>query len=413
MAAPVTDLEVVGEGIKPSATPVIDTNKEVKVPQEFKPELSEKQIDTKPGADVSFDDFLAVKSETPKTIVPVPKVEEQKKEEKKEEIAAKPELKKEEPPKVEPKKEEVKKEEPKVDDKDDKRNYDDIPENLRPIFKKLHNDPFNTFKPLVKELETTKAKLADVEKQYTEIKKGALPDNYYEHEKGYILSPDFEKAANTAIRAEQIANHWAAQYEAIRKGEPTWQDINVNPRTGELVLSDPMNVGKDTENKIQGYVNWANQQLMDKQYALRGISEKHSATHKQSVAEVTDFEKLAFKNFDGEKAKEWEPIIKDTINKTFPAAFRNNPLASGYAKALITIQQLGKLVTDLQKNGVKPDDVTKTDDGKVISNDDKKKAGPTAGDLANAGGTNGKKDADDVTIDDFKAVINDTVNYRS
>ncbi len=308
---------------------------------------------------------------------------------------------------VELKQPDIKVEDKKPDDKKvadelDKRVYDDIPESLRPIFKKLHNEPFNTFKPLIKELETTKAELETTKKSLQEVKKGALPDNYYEHEQGYILAPEFTQASNIASRAEQIANHWESQFERIRKGEATYQEVEINPRTGELYLSAPLAVTPQSEKQVESWMKGSQSQLMERQFAVRSIAEKHATTHKESVSQVNDFEKAAFKVFsEGDNAKSWEPVVKDTITKTFPAPFRNNPLASGYAKALLTIDILGKQLKAL-KDG-KPAEV-KTDDGKKVSVDDKKKAGPSAGDMANAGGGGASKDDDEVTIDDFKAV---------
>lgn len=360
-----------------------------------KPDLTATQVDDKPDESVDFADFEAVKN----GVKVDKKPSEVKTDDKKDDVvAAKPDAKTPEA-KVESKAE-VKLDDKKVADELDKRVYDDIPEALRPVFKKLHNEPFNTFKPIIKENAELKTKLQESEAKYAEVKKGALPDNYYEHQRGYILSPEFENAANIAIRAEQVANHWKGQLEAIRKGEPTYQEIMVNPRTGELSVSKPLNVDKQAEAEVASYVDFAQQQLMEKQYAVRGISEKHTSAHQEAVNQVLGFEKAAFKVYDGENAKDWEPVIKDTIAKTFPPAFRNNPLATGYAKALITISKLGEQIKAL-KTGAPA--ITKTEDGKVISDADKKKAGPSAADMANSSGGS-KKDDDDVTIDDFKAV---------
>lgn len=360
-------------------------------------DLTAIQKDDKPDDSVSFDDFLAVKDNIPLA---------------QKEVKKEPEVKKDEPaletkPKVEPKKEEIKKEDTKVettvDDKASKRDYTDVPEEFLPVMKKAHNAAFDTFKPIVKDFADTKKKLSDSEAEVTRLKKGALPDNYYEHQRGYILTPEFENAANVAIKAEMVANHWKNQLERVRKGEPTYQDISIDPRSGEFILSDPMQATKDSENKIAGYVDWAINQQTEKQYAIRSISEKHNVTHKEAVTQIADFESKAFKNFDGEKSKEWEPIIKDTIMKTFPPAYRSNPLARGYAKSLITIQQLGSIIKHLQESGGKESKVEIKDD-KVINLDDKRKAGPTNGDMANSGASSSKND--DVTIDDFNAVKN-------
>lgn len=364
-----------------------------------KQELTATQVDDKPDDLVDFADFEAVKNGIKLDKKPAEvKVDDKKVDA----IVAKPDDKTPDV-KVEPKVDAAKVEDKSKlpDDKEDKRVYDDIPESLRPVFKKLHNEPFNTFKPIIKENAELKAKLQESEAKYTEVKKGALPDNYYEHQRGYILSPEFESAANTAIRAEQVANHWKGQLEAIRKGEPTYQEVIINPRTGELSLSKPINVDKQAETEVASYVDFSQQQLMEKQFAVRSISERHASTHQEAVSQVLGFEKTAFKVYDGENAKLWEPVIKDTIAKTFPPAFRNNPLATGYAKALITIGKLGEQIKTLKEGAPA---VTKTDDGKVISAEDKKKAGPSASDMANAGAGGGAKDDDEVTMDDFKAI---------
>lgn len=378
-----------------------------------KQEIGATQVDTQPEADVTMDDFNSVLEGIPaaQKQAAEPKVEPKVEDKKADEIVAKPDEKASDKIAVKPS--EVKVEDKvKVDDsKDDKRVYDDLPEELKPIFKKLHNEPFNVLKPIVKSFAETKAKLAETESKLAEAKKGALPDNYFEHSKGYILAPEFEAAANTAIRAEQIANHWKGQLDRIRKGEPTYQEVVVNPRDGSLSLSKPINVDKQAEEEVASYVDFSQQQLMEKQMAVRGFADRHAVTHREAVTQVNDFEKTAFKVFDGENAKAWEPIIKDTVAKTFPPAYRNNPLASGYAKALLTIDILGKQLTQLKANGGKAAEIVKTDDGKVISKEDKLKGGPTNGDMANAGGGVAAKVDDDVSIDDFKNRMSESSVY--
>lgn len=410
----VTDPEAVSNvTVVPDATPAT----EVKSQPSTKQDMTAVQVDTKPDESVDMADFLAVKDGIPAAQKQVETKVEPKVDDKKPSTQDKPVLEK--PLEAKPVAQDIKVDDKKssdkaavVDDKTDARDYSDIPENLKPIFKKLHNEPFNTFKPVIKELETTKAQLKDTETKLAEAKKGGLPNNYYEHQRGYILAPEFETAANTAIKAEQIANHWKSQADRIRKGETTYQDVNVNPRTGELSLSDPMQVTKDTEAKVDRYVEWAAEQLREKQYSVRSLAEKHAVTHKEAVTQVTDFENTAFKVFGGENAKQWEPIVKDTVMKTFPPAFRSNPLATGYAKALLTIGRLGEMIKTLQANGGKVPDVVKTDDGKVINLEDKKKAGPSAADMANAGKTDNLPDDDNITMDDFKKAKEEVVYYR-
>jgi hypothetical protein len=365
-----------------------------------KQDINAKQVDAKPDESVDFNEFLAVKDAIPAAQKEDKKAEEVKKvDDDKAALETKPKV---EEKKVEVKAEEKTPEQKVEDDKASKRDYTDVPEEFLPVMKKAHNAAFDTFKPIVKEFSETKKKLADSEAKIVELKKGSLPDNYYEHSRGYILTPEFENAANTAIQAEQIANHWKSQLERVRKGEPTYQDIVRDPRTGQLTLTKPMQVDKSVEDEIAGYVDWANQQLAEKKFAVNSVAEKHNVTHQAAVSEVTGFEKAAFKIFDGENAKSWEPIVKDTILKTFPPAYRSNPLASGYAKALITIDVLGKQLKALKESGGKVEDKVKTDDGKVIVTEDKKKAGPNNGDMANAG--TGVSKGEDITIDDFKAV---------
>jgi hypothetical protein len=178
-----------------------DATKVVETPSKEAP------VSTTPDeSTTSIDDFQSVIDAVPSS----KSKEELKKEElKKEDVPAKEEKKvtttTEQPPK--PKEESVKTVERSDGTKVVARDYLDVPAEVKPLLERMSNEAFNYFKPLVLELPKLQKKLTDSEAVVTELKKGRPPENYQEHPLGYILSPEFSKAANDAKEAEIVYNH--------------------------------------------------------------------------------------------------------------------------------------------------------------------------------------------------------------
>lgn len=251
-----------------------------------------------------------------------------------------------------------------VDDKfiqmPEKRDYSGIDEALVPVFKKMGNEFFNNLAPIAKANVELK-KTIEATKQETErLKKNAMPESYYSHPRGYTLTPDFEVAANTAIKAEQIVNHWKTQLEKIEEGESTYRELHINPQNGEFYLSGEVKADKESTEKLRKIVSGSEQQLAGVKNNLVSLASKHNEKYQQAVDAITDFENTSFAYMNGENKEKLDPIITDALNKIVPPILQDSPLARPLVKAIFTIQQLGEQLKAAKvAPEVKPEDKAK------------------------------------------------------
>lgn len=276
----------------------------------------------------------------------------------------------------------------------------DIPEEHHKAFKRMSQKTFELLKPIYLEHKAQKEILETQKAEIERIKSGAIPDNYYEHERGYTLTPEFEQAATRYQLAGDIVSHWEQQLARVRAGEDTYQKIFFN--NGELILGDPTAASKSTEAEILKAIALTRDQFTSARAKLEALGETHKTKVAESVNAVRAFEDKSFPVFTGEQGKKLEPLVKDTINKIVPPAFRNNPLASGYAKAIIMVHELNKQLQKLKSSGTAEGTTTtgKTATGTVSA--DAAKAGPTNSNMGTGGGEAKGKE---VSYDDFQEVM--------
>lgn len=281
-----------------------------------------------------------------------------------------------------------------LEDKTNRRDYTGIEESAIPLFKKMSNKSFDALKPVYLEHKQLKESLPAKEAEIAKLKQGALPENYYEHDRAYTLTPEFEQIANNTIKAGMIVNHWEQQLAKIKSGDETYQEIHINSQDGNLYPGKPVKATKESEAEVEQYLAKTKEQHLKFQMGLKSLGESHKAKHQESVGAIQSFESTAFKNLEGDNAKIVDPIIKDIIEKVLPPAFHNSPLARPFAKAMYVINRLGE---QLKANKAAP-----ATNGNGVSAD-KIKAGPTSGDMA--GGLDTKTGTEMPTYDEIQAEI--------
>lgn len=280
------------------------------------------------------------------------------------------------------------------------RDYSDIEDGHKQAFERMSNEAFNLLKPIYLERKQLAAKQAEVEAQIaerdakiTQLQSGKpqIPDSYYEHENAFILTPEFNEVSSNINAYNLVLNHWQSQLDGIRSAsKESYTEIHQNPQTGEFYQSAPLPVDAHTEQKLSSYVHFAQQKMIEAKAELNLMAKSHKAKVADTVNWVRNFEATGFKNFETDAAL--QAIVKDTISK-LPRTFHANPLAPLVAKALVTINQLGKLLQAKAQPASAAATTTTTP-----------KAGNgnlTAAELAGEGG-GGKPEVGEVTMEDFK-----------
>lgn len=270
------------------------------------------------------------------------------------------------------------------------RDYADLPAEYHEVAKKMSNEAYSEFKKAITERQTLTSQLA-------EAKKGALPDNYYEHDNAYVLTPEFEQQSVAVSRAEQVLNHWRGQLNAVREGAETYTVLQQDAQ-GNFVTSAPLKVDRTTDVQLAEIHNWAQNQYMQAQGNLNAISQTHKQRVADSRAALTNFERTAFPVFENPQHK---PVVDDTVRKMLPKAYHSNPLAPILAKAVLIMQHQAGLLSKqpAATNGATPaaaKPVAKAAPSVAPS------VAPSAAEIAGGGSAAKSNKDEDVTIDMFQ-----------
>jgi hypothetical protein len=367
---PNDNVQIIDEEV---AQPVADVTIPATVPESVETTVD----DTKPEVVIDFSDFS--KGEI------TSKVEKPIAEEDKEEVK--------EPAKVDDKAAPVEKPVP-LDTNKKKvttlRDYSDIPVEVKPLFERMSNEAFNHFKPLLKEHETLQKKIKDLEENPPRPK-DALPENYYEHQNGFILSPEYIQYANSVNEAQSVVEHWKSQLDSVREGAKTYQGLVRDPNTKQIVLGPVQNVDNRTQSYLEQTFMGANTQSYSLSAKLNELQNSFAGKHTQALNDVRAFEKQMFPDFEDPKHP-MNAVIQDTLRQINPV-FRKNPLAILVAKYAVQAQTLITALNDAKKPA-----------GTVVTNkvkDAQSKAGPTSSGVIQDT-TSLKKE---ITFDDFKTLM--------
>ena len=270
----------------------------------------------------------------------------------------------------------------------------DDPELVPLLKEKMSRDAFDKIKPIIVEHKKLKNELA-------EAKKGGLPETYYTHEKGYLLTPEFETATQRVNIAGQIFNHWKQQLSAVQEGADSVDIIDIDAATGTLKIVGKADANKIGEAQLLAEMNNAQAQFIDERSKLNSIASTFKEKVNSSTQWIKNFESQAFGIFDKPEAKEYMAAV-ESIKESFPPAFRKLPVMDVTAKSIFVNKQLGELVKQQQ---AKIAELTKAiSNGSVATTikTNQRKAGPTSADT----GVETSADKDDVTFDDFMRLKN-------
>jgi hypothetical protein len=272
------------------------------------------------------------------------------------------------------------------------RDYSDIDESDIPLFKQMHNESFAKLKPVYIAHKKQIAEIEQLKKQVQETQD--KPASIYEHENGFILTPEFSEASKTISLANQIHNHWRTQLQKVLEGAEEYEHIELNDK-GKFVTSK-IKATNMSADEIRENLAFTQNQAMQAQVELNTIVRGHNEKYTSARNQLNNFMSQSFSFFETPEAKrDFEPQISQVIN-ALPPAFRANPLSVPFAKALITIKLMG-----MQKQQTTP--VTQQKSAlSTAKQAQQRRAGPTNTGLA-AGGSSGGEEPE-ITFDAFERV---------
>jgi len=232
------------------------------------------------------------------------------------------------------------------------RTLDDIDENDRPLFKAMSNETFNKLKPIYLEHKQLKQENESLKESR---KKEAV--TIYGHPKSFTLTKEYETQLNDYNLSEKIKSHWSLQAAKVSRGEK-WQDLDMDPKTGKLVLSEPKESNAEAEAFIGDQLQFAREQNFEASKGLKSYIDNYGKTYENDLQIVNAAKE---KYFPGYTAKDHPTRqIQDAVLEALPISFRNNPvaelLAMTAANNAILVGRLQKALDELNKiKGIKKD----------------------------------------------------------
>lgn len=232
------------------------------------------------------------------------------------------------------------------------RTLDDIPEEDRPIFKNMSNDSFNKLKPIYLEHKRLKE-----ENEQLKTKKPEGAASIYGHPEAFTLTKEYKAHSRDYTLADQIKTHWATQVARISRGEK-WQDLDLDPKTGKLIISEPKESNAEAEVIAGDNLQMAREQLSEAKGKLKGFIDNYDSTYKNDLQVVTS---AIDKYFPGYSAKDHPTQeIQKAVIEALPPSFRDNPvsqlLAMTAANNAILMGRLKKAQAEINKlKGIKDD----------------------------------------------------------
>lgn len=223
----------------------------------------------------------------------------------------------------------------------DKRDFTGIAPELVPHFKRMGNDAFNALKPLFL-AKDEEIKKRDIEISNLKQGKVIVPDSYYEHERAFTLTPEYERAALAANEAQVVYNHWMQQLNDVRQGSKTFKTLT-RDANGNLAYGKDMPADAAAEVNLLSLFQSSHNQLMTYNGKLAAVQEGYKGNYNQAKQWVEGMNSNTFTAFKDEKSV-LSVAAKEYVEKTLPAVFRTNPLAPLLAKSLVTTNEMYKML---------------------------------------------------------------------
>ncbi len=232
------------------------------------------------------------------------------------------------------------------------RTLDDVDEIDRPLFKSMSNETFNKLKPIY--LEHKQLKQENETLKESRKKESAT---IHGHPKAFMLTKEYETNLNNYNLSERIKSHWSLQAARVSRGEK-WQDLDMDPKTGNLILSEQKESNAESEAFIGDQLQFAREQNFEASKGLKSYIDTYGKTYETDLAVVNAAKEKYFPGY--EKKEHPTRKLQDAIIEALPPSFRNNPvaelLAMTAANNAILIGRIQKMQAELNKiKGVKKD----------------------------------------------------------
>ena len=244
-----------------------------------------------------------------------------------------------------------------------------IPKEQWPLFRKMGNESFNHVKEIIKHQRNTEAELATLKK---------VPA-----QNSNTLHPEVRKAQSTAQQANYELQHWQQQFMKIEAGED-WDDLDIDGKGNYVTKS--MQSSSQAKLAVLNYMQQAKQILGEQSQYVNTVKAQWKQYHQQYVNGFKQAEDSYFPQY----AKAQDNQYISTMQKLLAERGQGtNPLSGMFAKMYaFTMEQKAEL-----------------DSFKQAKTSVKVNAQPPSSAFNGHGSTPTMADADKVSVDMFKQVM--------
>lgn len=224
------------------------------------------------------------------------------------------------------------------------RDYSDVADEQKEILKHVPNYLFDKAKEYIKQAAKVKSDYEALKIDYEKVKSGKLPDTYFEHEKAYLLSPDYQKAVELSQTIDFEENHYVQQLENIESGLE-WQELKGYDKTGNPVfVTHPALEGNKVNVKAkifaQRNLNLYAAKRNEVEQQLSGITNTFKQQHettKSSFKAIEDkfFGKLKDMSKLPKEAQDYYGDIKTKLNEALPS-YKDHPFIEFLSKSALS-----------------------------------------------------------------------------
>lgn len=231
----------------------------------------------------------------------------------------------------------------------------EVAPHVRPLLERMSNDAFNHFYPLALKLqngELVEKAVADkaVADKEAELTAQLSKARYYDHEKGYTLTEEYQTLSAQTGQMEQEAAFWADQIEAINAGQP-WR-VLVQDKDGNIRVSaerDPKEPGALA--RAQSMLTKAHTLHAGFASKLEALPAAHKAEYGKYSGFFTDLDSQLFSKLTDPNSKSYNKTITERAAaqlQQWPAMFRARPEVKALANALAVGEAMVARIQQLQ-----------------------------------------------------------------
>lgn len=239
-------------------------------------------------------------------------------------------------------------------------------------FKRMSNEAYNLLYP---EYLRMKKESGEKDQKINELAAKALAANkeFYAHEHGYRLSPEYAEKIGMIQGLSTEADHWRDQLMKVEAGEE-WEDLG-RDKDGNYFITARYPATPQNKIILQERLMNTNRIKDSTLEQLQGLKTGHKQRYDKAVEGIEQKRVEVFPESKDENHPGWK-VAKEVINTFIPEEFRNHPLAKSLGFAgykLLEFQRMLKAKLD----GEKTKKVLKSDEQKQTAI--KGASGPKAG----------------------------------